>query len=245
MQADNLKVHSENCVVLLLSAWVKNMRHLVCNAQLLEQLADHVRVAHLSPSYLHTVLPDLDWFRARVDQLRYYLIREATKGEYSIAPQQWTGKPRNRTVASLPAVTFNAKFTLELIESLDNPEALEAHWPRSTEKVYANGYFFRCVIAPSINAADATTLGLFLQMDTTFLCSVFGFSGSEAAEVSFTLPTAVTSHISSIHIRTLLSDEACGIDDCLGRSAPTLKEVVAPFLVDGKLQVSLDIRDVK
>jgi hypothetical protein len=59
LQADDLKVHSENCVVFLLSAWVKSEEHPPCSPQQLEKLAHNVRVQHLTPSYLHCVLPDL------------------------------------------------------------------------------------------------------------------------------------------------------------------------------------------
>ncbi len=235
-QADNLKVHSENCVVFLLSAWAKSFAS-YCSAQQLEQLADHVRVAHLSPSYLHTVLPNLEWFK-RADQLRHFLLCQATNGECSrTLPQQWTSKPRDRTMAALPATALNTTWTLEQIESLDRPFATNS---RSANYVYANGFLFCLEIAPRISLqglAHTKTLGLALCIDTASM-----ISGS-AVTVSFDLQAAARIRLSFLR-RTLVSPDGYGMHDCLGRSGPTIKDVVTPILVDGKLQVSASIRDV-
>ncbi len=262
MQADNLRVHSENCVVLLLSAWVKSKSAgpgmgaypgsllsswgslpptlpEICSPQQLEQLADHVRVARLSPSYLHTVLPNLEWFKRRLEQLQHYMLAMATNAKDE---PHWTKKPRDRTIAALPSVSLNAEFTLEQLVSLDKPGGQP--WPRSTEKAYANGFFFDLHISPSSTAASASEkiLGQYLQIDTSTLNSAFGFFGRETATVSCALKAAgkPCASFSSYMLRS-----GRGIRDCLGRSGPTVKELVTPFLMDGKLCVSADILDVK
>ena len=79
-RADNLRVHSENCVVLLLSAWIHaygNVHGAALeddmeassddeddkNAHLYVELANCVRVLQLSPSYLQHIVPKLSWFQ--------------------------------------------------------------------------------------------------------------------------------------------------------------------------------------
>ena len=63
LQCDDLKVHSVSCILLLLTAWVGSEYRPVCSPGQLSQLALSVRVKHLSPTYLHGVLPDLKWFQ--------------------------------------------------------------------------------------------------------------------------------------------------------------------------------------
>lgn len=68
-ESGELLVHSENCVVYLLSAWVEAQR-MAANQdedgrpsmEELEQLAHQVRLCHLGPAYLHQILPNLDCF---------------------------------------------------------------------------------------------------------------------------------------------------------------------------------------
>lgn len=74
--SDELKASSENTVVSLLQGWRTAHRHASPAARAaldasMQQVAAHVRLRHLSPVYLHMVLPQLPWFepKQRLPQL--------------------------------------------------------------------------------------------------------------------------------------------------------------------------------
>ena len=108
IQSDDLKVHSESCVLLLLSAWVNSKEHPACSTDQLKQLAHSVRVEHLSPTYLHCVLPDLKWFQKSCSGdakfLRALLVKSGHDGAKCspwAGPGAWVADKRKGT--AMPA----------------------------------------------------------------------------------------------------------------------------------------------
>ena len=63
VQSGRLKVHSESCMLLLLTAWMRSEEHSACSRYQLKQLACSVRVGHLNLTFLHGMLPGLKWFQ--------------------------------------------------------------------------------------------------------------------------------------------------------------------------------------
>ena len=68
LKADNLRVHSESCVVYLLNSWVMANED-ESSPEELRQLALNIRVKQLSHTYLYSILPDLPWFKSCLDGL--------------------------------------------------------------------------------------------------------------------------------------------------------------------------------
>ena len=116
-----LQVHSESCVLFLLSAWVNNKERPACSAQQMEQLVHNVRVEHLSSAYLYFVLPDLEWFSTlSTNQSKYDIVSSLRVIQFNRAKPRskcipWGGPPvwsaSKRTRSRLPAL---ATITLEL-----------------------------------------------------------------------------------------------------------------------------------
>ena len=91
----NIQVHSESCVVLLLSAWVNSAEaHPSCSPQQLEQLAANVRMQHVSSVYLLSVLPDLAWIRdncgGKIKLLRALQLQRTSQG-FADKLRLWSG----------------------------------------------------------------------------------------------------------------------------------------------------------
>lgn len=74
LRLDGLVVHSESCVLLALTTWVRQNKPDVAR---LTELVYDVRVSHLSQPYLRDVLPHLDWFNDGLAAVRGggYLFR--------------------------------------------------------------------------------------------------------------------------------------------------------------------------
>ena len=194
-----LQVHSESCVVMLLTAWVKSELHPVCSQPQLNALARNIRVEHLSPLYLHCVLPELAWFRscsvapdggrgnsvmAAPSALRMLALQHALGGQAAVAVS-WKGPPAwvsgRRSGTSLPTTV-----QIDWQMGPRDLEALQAARPgreplRSPTSSYLNGVFYTLEVETGVAAASAAglvrggvTLGICLCPDKGIMAAVFG-----------------------------------------------------------------------
>ncbi len=135
-----LQVHSENCVVFLLSAWMEGKQ--LSRIQK-KGLASKVRVVNLSLSYLTTVVPKLDLFEGcnGMGSLPQLLLSKAAgkTGQVGLPadiPRAWLSKPRTTVSNSLPQ-RLSLILGAEEVKKVADGEDL-ASVPR-----YCNGFYFR------------------------------------------------------------------------------------------------------
>ena len=150
LQSDNLKVHSESCVLLLLSAWVDSMEPPECSPDELTQLAHGIRVECLSATYLHSVLPDLKWFQEgcsdKLGFLRGMLLQKAIGGPHIEweGPAAWIAGKRRGT-AMPRSVTLAWDLGPEELGPL-NTAAAEESGRFSPGSAYLNGVFYKVLV---------------------------------------------------------------------------------------------------
>ena len=140
LKADNLKVHSESCVVLLLAAWVKANEGSTSSEDL-KQFAQNIRVKHLSPSYLHGILLDLPWFMSSLEKGGIAFLRgiQAAGRSFSgmfgwSSPGAWISKPCLRTT-QIPTTTIILTVGPEQLAEMESGKCCES------EDVYHDGVF--------------------------------------------------------------------------------------------------------
>lgn len=193
-------MHSESCVLVLLTAWVNSRERPACSSQQLEQLVAGVRVTHLSSLHLHHVLPRLHWFRDHCPGMEHHLatillLQQAVSTTPAIireggsewgGPAGWIASRRSRT-----HMPISTPITIALgLEELRRIDRLEAASPGSSTVshfasglVYLNGVFFRVcgskhglVGTASITASKGpVTLGLYLAVDGALMEQLLGF----------------------------------------------------------------------
>ena len=162
-KADDLKVHSENCIVLLLSAWTKaNDRYCsilrLANKERLKELVLSIRVQHCSHSYIQTVLPHLPWFVDNCD--RQKLIRlQLAKSTGMLAscrglPEPWMAKPR------VPVDFLNVRHQWNVRHcDMDASKAKEEIY---SNPIYVNGVYLRMKLSLNRTEMNKCFLGLTL-----------------------------------------------------------------------------------
>ena len=83
LQCEDLKLDSENCVLLLLDAWMKGPRGSSSEPGTQADLAGCVRVCCLDRTFFLQVLPTLPWFvlteQQRNSQVMYYTLTDQEK----------------------------------------------------------------------------------------------------------------------------------------------------------------------
>ena len=251
LKADNLTVHSENCVVFLLSAWVASTHH--SNPVEQEELARHVRVPHLSPLYLHCVLPKLTWFKAP-DILEALPLLAFMKmypdAEVPDLPPAWQAVPR--THSGMPSnLTLEWEIGDDELQQLDSGGNI-----MSDTKLYINGTY--ADLMANKRGSDKVTLGLYLRHVPELMWPVLG---EEACQGAFSSRAAVfdikeaggweARHELTPHAAAL--DVGLGSGDILDRAAETagsnasragscsnnsgMHELLTAVLVEGKLSV--------
>ena len=243
LQFDGLKVHSESCVLFLLSAWVQSEEHPACNPHMLKQLAHSVRVEHLSAMYLHSVLPDLEWFQEscceEVRFLRGMHLRKATNGERTDGegPAAWFAPKRKNT--SLPA-SATVGWSL-------GPEELGQLYTSSTDytiispsSAYLNGVFYK-LRADRDEGEAGTTFGMYLHVDGNEMEAMLGFWDGDDNPCLFKAELWVAGQLVT-ELNVACHGVSFGCSDILERSAATLAEVVAPSLVGGRLSLMAVIK---
>ena len=179
---DELEVHSENCVVMLLTCWVRRRGPCSVPAEDLKALGDQVRVARLGEAYRTFVLPSLEWFTgssssssSRAGDLSVLAVfRNQVGVKQSSAwwkgPKKWIAKNRKRAtgVAGVAGAAtpggVDIEWTFTTDGTTDVPDLLR------TAPVYCNGYILtatlglaspkKCVISFEICDAAMKTMGV-------------------------------------------------------------------------------------
>ena len=252
-------------MVLLLTAWVKSELHPVCTQPQLNALARNIRVEHLSPLYLHCILPELAWFRscsvapdggrgnsvmAAPSALRMLALQHALGGQAAVAVS-WKGPPAwvsgRRSGTSLPT-TVQIDWQL----GPQDLEALQAAKPgreplRSPTSSYLNGVFYTLEVETGVAAASAAglvrggvTLGICLCPDKGIMAAVFGDTAED--QCPFLYSTDLWAGNKTFVIRPRISSSRIGWPNIV-RGA-TVVEAVAPLLVGGYLNLKALIKGV-
>ena len=245
LQFDNLKVHSESCVLLLLTAWVRSKDHPACSYDELTQLAHSVRVKHLSGTYLHGVLPDLKWFQRscskEVKFLRGMHVQKATGGNRIDweGPAAWIAPKRKETSMPASAAVNWSLGPEELRQLYTSATDLEIISPGST---YLNGVFYKLSAAgKGGEAKGGMTFGVNLTVDEVEMEAMLGFWDCDNNPVLFKAELWVADRLEG-EVNTVSHSLVYGFNDILGRSAATLAELVAPLLVGGYLSLKAVIK---
>ena len=249
LRSDDLEVHSESCVVFLLSAWLNN-KGPTCSPDQQKEFAHNVRVAHLSDMYLHCVLPDSEWFMKHCDSgaigvLRALQLRkcrpDADCRTTRMGPPSWNSGKRKGT--AIPESTdivwkLEPKDIMEL-DASDSPSVV-FNSPNST---YLNGVFYR-LRAQKVEAANneaAVTLGLYLCLDAKAMEATFGIWDCNRHPCLYGGELSVSTAMKRMG-PVVTSNPDWGFKDILGRSAATIAELVSQLLVDGRLSLKAAIK---
>lgn len=261
-ESDDLEVHSENCVVYLLSAWAqaRTAAQAVTAAEL-EQLAHTVRVFHLCPTYLHHVLPSLQWFKncSSMQHLptllffkTYGLNLEDGLESVTVSNVFWEGAPRWMAKPRKCCSPDSSPLLTWVLVPSDVQRLCDGEVLYSPTKQYINGFFVKVMVQhhPSKSEPE-TTLGvvghldvLELAMWTSLGCKPL-LSGTpvstklQALRIKIIGPDAATSPEKTLGPLFLISrpEAGRGWRDFLNGCAPTLKQLLAPYLKGGQLHI--------
>ncbi len=271
-QVDALKVYSENCVVFLLTLWVRheessgetedsddatedsetepwiavNQR---CTPEQLEELAHNVRVVNLSLSYLATILPDLEWFRgcsgmAAIPTLLLHKASGMKTLSSSPGPAAWRLQPRSGV---LPQGSQPTKLSIAI--GAEEVKKLAAGKWIHGDAVYRNGFYFNCFASTKTVGAvpeEKKTLGRYVAAGAEEMEQALGikWTNSQGVAVRCSLITQAFPQGRGLSA-TLVGRNGCG-HYYLNRSCPTIEEVLAPFLANGGvLKLSAEVTDVQ
>ena len=246
----NLKVHSESCVLFLLSAWVNNKEHPVCNPHQLKQLAHRVRVGQLSPTYLHSVLPDLKWFQEICSSsgdgrfVRTLQVMSAQVGTSCLGwdgPAGWIADGRNGT-AMPSSVSLEWNLGAEDIISIDeSPLNCNKICP---VKAYFDGIFYELLVKKVAKAKgdSAVTLGVFLRVASDSMSQVLNSWDPDGQPCVLRTELWASNKMRELHGVLGQAGLGRGYSDLLDRSGATIAEVVTPFLNEGKLNLKAIIK---
>ena len=212
-RADNLRVHSENCVVLLLSAWIHaygNVHGAALeddmeassddeddkNAHLYVELANCVRVLQLSPSYLQHIVPKLSWFQGcrGIKFLPHLQLQKSAGLDVDVqgssardfcAPS-WLANARE-AADSMPSSSTEwvvKSAELELMASSSEQQLF-------SPSVYRNGAFFKFGLQQEPSKPGSIALSVHFEVAELARVSCFRSFGSSsfvtAAEVAVTI----------------------------------------------------------
>ncbi len=242
-QVDVLKVYSENCVVFLLSEWVR--RHSSCTPEQLEELAHNVGVVNLSISYLHTIMPHLEWFRgcSGMEALPILMLHKASgttelSSKWS-GPAVWRLKPRSGV---LPQGSQPTKLSIAI--GAEDVKELVAGEAIYGDAVYRNGFYFNC-FSYMKTADEKKPLGMFLHASSSDMETALGITWTDgrgvAVRYSLIIPGLPRGQRCAA---TLVGSNGTGYFVCFKR--PTIEEVFAPFLANGgSLELSAEVIDVQ
>ena len=245
LRSDDLKVHSESCVLLLLTAWVRSEDNSACSPEQLEQLAHSVRVKHLSATYLHGVLPDLKWFQDCCSEDARFLSAlnmETATGRRCFGwtgPASWIAVQRSGTAMPESAIIAWDLGSDEL-EGLDAAADAGLYSPTGA---YLNGVFFGLVLRTEeaeeeVEGVDVEgiTLGMYLAVNTVKMNRILGCWGKDKIFCLFKAELWGGGEF-GLGLDDLESHAQFGSHDILHRSGATIAELVAPSLVEGRLHL--------
>ena len=141
--SDCLEVHSENCVLLLLSCWVR--RQAVRPAKdLLDRLAGAVRPEHLSFTYLQKSFLFQDGFEWFVDSFEDFDLMLSWANLFALSTKEikyHPGTPIRKARAPRTAIDCR-ELRLEWDVGLDDLFASPSSYVTSETDVYVNGLFW-------------------------------------------------------------------------------------------------------
>ncbi|GAX83929.1 hypothetical protein CEUSTIGMA_g11353.t1 [Chlamydomonas eustigma] len=253
LQSDELVVHSENCVLTLLSVWVgrgdsgKN-----CINSQLTDLLKGIRVLQLTPSYL-SLIPHISWLSSvlclsselvsalqRVQYQRLCLTHcQKTphfQANHVLPDPTWYNDYKD---IHIPRVSWLHPRRCGILKQLDKDRQLS--WSLGAEELdslykgdisslcspqsmYCSGYFFSVLLKGSISSTVVVSYSLSILRP------------HDQDPVSGVLDRVMTgSHVEGF---------GCGWDDFLERTAPSFEELIAPLLVHGKLVIEAHVPDV-
>ncbi len=232
-------------MVFLLSAWIEKWDFYDYWD---DDLGDNVRVLNLSWSYLTTLVTKLDLFK-RCDGLEcvqhLLLFKAAGKTATECLPpnisKAWLSKPRTTVSSSLP-------LRLSLSIGADKIKKIATGTRPKSASGYCNGFYFFLQVGMQ-GEEGKRTLAAYLHVESSALG--LASDGTRSLGRPKGLPAAavtcdIVSPGHSCHMDCVVSwDTGYGIDDCLGRTGATLELAVAPFMVDGKMEIFAEITDVQ
>ncbi len=273
-QVDALKVYSENCVVFLLTLWVRHEESsgetedsddatedsetepwIAVNQRFtpeqLEELANNVRVGNLSISYMATILPHLEWFRgcSGMEDLPTLLLHKAS-GMTDLSrnwsgPAAWRLQPRSGV---LPQGSQPTKLSIA-IGAEEVKHVAAGKWIYG-DAVYRNGFYFNCFASTETVGAvpeEKKTLVMYVRTIAKEMETALGIKWTErqGVAVRYSLITPALPRGRRC-AATLVGISGMGYSDCLKRSCPTIEEVLAPYLVNGGvLKLIAEVLDVQ
>ena len=242
-------------MVLLLTFWVKSVAHPACSPEQMKRLACSVRIQHLSPHYLLFVLPHLGWFQdaSVVLALRSLALQSTLHPPLPVlsvpAPAAWSASKRIRT--SLPE---SAELTwvlgpLELRE-LEASAPIIKGCPKpqqvtmlSPDSAYLDGVAYKLSVRKYVDPKDASklTFGLLLSTDRGLMEPITGSLSPGQWHQPLRYLAEVTAGSKQL-ILNCISPRSTGLSDFFDQSGSTLREVVAPYLVEGRLTLKAVIK---
>ena len=272
---DTLAVHSENCVVYLLSAWIDV--HSGLSTLEANELADNIRVLHLSDAYLHTLLPNLDWIKSctgvkTLPALHYIRLGTLSKSSWP-GPKPWVAERRNpiRSVffraaqGSNPGTPF--PVILEKTLSPDDIAAMESDKSfkvnGSSGSVYVNGFWINIAVMSRNDCQGAVHVVLNLVMSpTTSGCNPligawknFGQGCVQLRSEIYwryfgtgnqNIPVPCILHEDTGKFR-FITAEVSSVYPVITKVHPnqSLRDAIAPYLVDGCLKLRVTLNCIK
>jgi hypothetical protein len=108
--------------------------------------------------------------------------------------------------------------------------------------VYTNGVYFHLKVFAGEGADRKLSVCLLVGVDAELMRAALGlWTVDQGVSITALLTTPAKTHKLNV---TLTYDHNYGIADSLNRSRATIEEVVAPYLVDGRLKLSARITSV-
>jgi hypothetical protein len=265
LQLPNLWVHSENCMVLLLSYWVEAQERdgQPCSYDEAQQLARAVRVGDVGPAYLAFLLPRLPLFEGLDERQPLMLMHRLSR--VKPPPSLLASSPPPFWLAGPHATLFDPRFRCPAPHSAlvswsldaEELEQLYAGQDVCSHPVYCNGFWLVVELHPvagrgsgsdedEAEAGDdsGSQLGLFsrLQLDK-WPSSVSGL-WLEQGYLTFVSAARIGGYAKHEDLAPysafITRDCNWGVDAALpSADAATVKELVAPYLEEGRLNVQV------
>ena len=237
----------------LLSAWVKKEAHSACSPEQMKQLACSVRIQHLSPLYLLCVLPELRWFQDAdvIEAFRTLALQSALNIPPRLNrsyPAAWNANKRSKT--SLPesaalAWDLGPQELQELEAAATKTKGQVSLRTKmlSPDSAYLDGVAYKLSASKYADPEDAAkaTFGLFLTTDDVCMEPIIGSPSPGQRHQPFRY-LAELSAGNTLLILNNISPNSIGRSNVFDQSGSTLREVLAPHRVEGRLALRAVIK---
>lgn len=243
LRMDDLAVHSENCVLLLMTAWVEAQAKAgdVCSTVQLDQLARQVRVNHVGPAYLHSILPSLSWFSQSKQLLPLLLASKAMPAfkpasRNAAFPPAWTAVSRQRCQDPC-SVTLG--YSLEAGQLQEVYAGNPVDFPAS----YVNGFMMQVKAVPE-SGASGSKLGLLVATSSKDVPSNLPWTKNDVlmGDVSATVGAGASQIRGPWVAFAWAGGVPQGLPAATSSSAATVRGLLAPYLVGGRLPLCIHLR---